>query len=128
VRTATRPTTWVWEAVAVYLPRQAVDDTLAAVASRSAPGSHLAMTFVVPELLPGSGPLRSVTPLVRAAFARLGEPLHTTLSDDEVAALLRSAGFEPQRITGVEEWSAGSPIRARPDLFAAERLVTATTR
>jgi methyltransferase (TIGR00027 family) len=125
---ATRPTVWVWEAVAMYLPAAAVRATLAAIGSRSAPASHLVMTFVLPELLPVAGLGRSVGPVVRRLFAGIGEPLRTTMSDDEVRRALAEVGFDARRITGVRSWSVGTGIAPRPDLFAAERLVVAVAR
>jgi methyltransferase (TIGR00027 family) len=53
------PTFWVWEGVTVYLRPEAVAANLEALAALSAPGSHLALTYMskingrVPRSLPG---------------------------------------------------------------------------
>src|SRR5690606_24514445 len=63
-----QPTVWVWEAVAPYLPREAVLATIDAVAALSAPGSHLACSIAHPELL-GRGPVsRLLSPAARGLF------------------------------------------------------------
>jgi methyltransferase (TIGR00027 family) len=122
------PTAWVSEAVFVYLTREVIEDTLAAMAARSASGSHLALTFVVPELVALAGLGRLASPAVRAIFSGIGEPLRSLLTEDDVERMLEAAGFEVRRITEARAWSAGSTVSPRPDLFAAERLATSVTR
>lgn len=118
------PTTWVWEAVAPYLPRAAVLTTVDALADLSAPGSHLAMTVAHPDLL-GSAPATALLgPAVRGVLAGIGEPLRSTFDDDDITTVLQDAGFDQVRCSGSDQWSAAVG-RTVPDPFAAERLVTA---
>ena len=91
------PTTWIWEGVTMYLTREAVDETLSAIARRSANGSILLLTYVTPELTVGSAFLRAVRPFVRPAFEVLGEPLRFTATREEMAALASAHGFTVMR-------------------------------
>ncbi|MGB5373984.1 MAG: SAM-dependent methyltransferase [Polyangiales bacterium] len=77
------PSAWIWEGVAMYLPLDAVHDTLRQLTSLAAPGSELAMTYRVPGLLP-YGPLGRVA--IPVVFAAAGEPLKATLQPDELAS------------------------------------------
>ena len=122
---AGQPTIWVWEAVAPYLPRQAVLDTIAAIAEVSAPHSRLAMSVARPELI-GRGPVSTLlSPAARGLFAGIGEPLRSTFTDDEITTLLTDAGFRGARCSGHDDWAHDVGRSALPDAFAAERLVTA---
>lgn len=122
---AEQPTVWVWEAVAPYLPREAVRATVDAIAARSAAGSHLAMTVARPELI-GSGPVSALlSPAARGLFAGIGEPLRSTYDDDAATELLTSAGFRDVEVSGPEDWAAMAGRTPLPDPFAAERLVVA---
>lgn len=117
-----RPTVWLWEAVTMYLAREAVEATLAEIAARSAPGSTLLLTYVTPELT--GAPF--VSPFARAVFRAFGEPLVGTMRPEVVHALLRRAGFEPASDTSSADWSVrfgSSAWLAR--FFADERLVVA---
>ncbi len=119
------PTLWLWEAVAPYLPADAVRTTVAAVADLSADGSHLAMTVARPELI-GSGPVsRLLSPAARGLFAGIGEPLRSTFDDDDATALLEDAGFRDVEVTGPADWARAAGRSPLTDPFAAERLVVA---
>ncbi len=91
------PTTWIWEGVTMYLTREAVRATLALIAARSAAGSTLVLTYGTPELAHGPRIVRSVRPLVKPAFALLGEPLRYLPAREEIAALVREHGFRVER-------------------------------
>lgn len=122
-----QPTVWVWEAVAPYLPHDAVQATVTSVGRLSAPGSSVAMTVARPELI-GSGPVSTLlSPAARGLFAGIGEPLRSTYDDDAVIALLTDAGFSGVAVSGPEEWAAGAGRAPLPDAFAAERLAVAHT-
>ncbi len=113
------PTAWVWEAVAVYLPRPAITTTLEVVADRSAPSSRLLMSFVPPDLLPGPAVLDGAA---RAGFDALGEPLRTLLEPDELETLVEGAGLRLTSVTGWRDWAALAGVTPRLDLLAAEQL------
>jgi len=78
------PTNWIWEGVTMYLTPEAVRETLATIAARSAPSSRLAMTYVT-----RGRSARVTAPL----FAVLGEPLGWFGRPDEVVTLLGEHGF-----------------------------------
>ena len=121
----THPTLWLWEAVAPYLPADAVRATVAAVADLSAAGSHLAMTVARPELI-GTGPVsRLLSPAARGLFAGIGEPLRSTYDDAGATALLEDAGFHDVEVTGPDDWARAAGRAPLPDPFAAERLAVA---
>lgn len=80
----TRPTTWVWEGVVMYLSRNDIEATLAVVERRSAPGSRLVVVYHVPALI-----LKAVGLLLR----RLGEPLRSAMKPQQMRALLLKYGF-----------------------------------
>lgn len=123
-----RATVWLWEGVAMYLPRAAVEASLHAIGGRSVTGSRLVMTFLARQLLPSAAASRVVTPAARAAFGTLGEPLKTSLTDDELTRLASSAGFEVTEITSSDDWAVTAGVRRAPDLFAGERLAVAVRR
>ena len=121
------PTVWIWEGVTPYLPHEAIDITLRAVASRSAPGSRLLMTYAVPDLVGRSAPL--VEALVRQSFAILGEPLRGAMEPDAAVERVAQHGFETLRDTGQREWAGSRRLAfhlARP--LRAERLLVAEKR
>lgn len=123
-----QPTVWLWEAVAPYLAREAVLDTVEAIADLSVDGSTLVMTVARPELV-GHGPVsRVLSPAARGLFAGIGEPLRSSFTDDDITALLTDAGFADVTCTGADEWARGAGRPPMPDPFAAERLVVARHR
>lgn len=123
---ADRPTAWVWEAVAPYLPPDAVSATLEAIRSRSADGSRLAMTFAHTALA-GQRPLTTVAgPLAKLAFRVLGEPILSTYDEWDIASLLSHHGFADPVITTYRDWQRDAGLPFRPDPAGAEMLVTAT--
>ena len=83
-----QPTTWIWEGVVMYLEPAAVEATLSIVARRSAPKSRLVILYHAPAFL-----LRIVGPLVR----RVGEPLRSAYTAEQMRALLARHGFASHR-------------------------------
>jgi methyltransferase (TIGR00027 family) len=81
---AARATTWVWEGVVMYLTPSEVEATLAIVENRSATGSRLTVAYHSPALL-----LKFVGLLTR----RVGEPLRSAFTPDEMRALLAKHRF-----------------------------------
>ena len=51
---ATRPTTWIWEGVVMYLELADIEATLSVIARRSAPRSRLIVLYLRPALICGS--------------------------------------------------------------------------
>jgi len=117
-----RPTTWVWEGVTMYLPDAAVRDTLAQLASRSAPGSRLVMSYLAKDGVPRG----AAGAVVELGFRALGEPLEARYAPEEIRDLLDAHGFEVRRDTTSRDWSralGGDPRYAI--LVRGERLVVA---
>ncbi len=122
-----QPTVWIWEGVTPYLPPEAIDATLRAVASRSAPRSRLLMTYAVPDLLGRSAP--RLEAVVRQGFAVLGEPLRGAMEPEAAIQRVATQGFETLRDTGQNEWAGSRRLAfhlARP--LRAERLLVAEKR
>ena len=89
------PTCWIWEGVVMYLTRDAMRGTLAAVAQRSAPGSTLIVNYHT---------------LHRRFFARLmfrlvGEPQISAWTPAEMAADLRAVGLVVREDSGMADWN-----------------------
>lgn len=81
---STKPTTWIWEGVVMYLTPEEVDATLAQITARSANGSRLIVVYHAPAWF-----LRIVGLLLR----RVGEPLRSRFRPAAMAALLAKRGF-----------------------------------
>jgi methyltransferase (TIGR00027 family) len=94
----TRPTTWIWEGVVMYLTRPEVEATLAVVARRSAPASHLIIAYAAPGLL---------LPLVRLLVRRVGEPFRSVFRAVAMKEMLAAHGFAVVRDDSI-------PALARP--------------
>jgi|SRR5882724_7597661 len=81
----TRPTTWVWEGVVMYLAPSDIEATLAVLQRRSAPGSRLSVVYHAPAW---------VLKVVGMFLKRLGEPLRSAFKPEQMRALLAKYGFE----------------------------------
>jgi methyltransferase (TIGR00027 family) len=89
------PTCWIWEGVVMYLTREAMRGTLAAVSGRSAPGSTLIVNY-------HTGHRRL---LVQLILRLIGEPQISSWTREEMAADLKSAGFEVREDSGMMDWN-----------------------
>jgi len=87
-----RPTTWVWEGVVMYLERPAIEATMAVIQRRSPPGSHLIVMYTMRSLL---------LPLIGFFLRRVGEPLRSLFTPDQMRALLAQYGFAVVRDDGL---------------------------
>lgn len=115
------PTMWIWEGVLPYLEPAATRATLASIAAVSAPGSRLALTYVVDHRL-----LRA--PLVRPvelAFRLLGEPLRGLTSQRALHAVLEDTRWRPTADTGPHDWRRRYGWGIDALLLLEERLVLA---
>ncbi|TMQ09507.1 MAG: SAM-dependent methyltransferase [Deltaproteobacteria bacterium] len=84
------PSVTIWEGVTMYLTEGAIDASLQAIASWSAAGSELAMTYVTRAgLIKPSLAYRAVHAIVH----RLGEPFRFGWSPEELPAYLADRGF-----------------------------------
>lgn len=94
---ATRPTTWVWEGVVMYLRPVEVEATLGKIAGRSAPGSVLALLYHAP----------SITVWMMSPFVgRAGEPFRSSFRPAAMRELLERHGFEGMRDESMREVGA----------------------
>jgi len=88
-------TCWIWEGVVMYLTREAMRATLAAIGGRSATGSTLIVNYHTPH---------------RGFFGRLmlwliGEPQISTWTPEEMAADLEAVGFLVREDSGMADWN-----------------------
>jgi len=81
---STKPTTWIWEGVVMYLTLADIEQTLAVIRARSAPGSAVVIVYHRPAWL-----LWVVGPIV----GRLGEPLKSRFTPEEMRRLLERHGM-----------------------------------
>jgi O-methyltransferase involved in polyketide biosynthesis len=79
-----RPTTWVWEGVVMYLELADIEATLQVVEARSAPGSRLVILYQSPSL---------VRRAVGFLLSRLGEPFRSAFTQEQMLELLARFGF-----------------------------------
>lgn len=121
----TRPTVWVWEGVAMYLPWPSVRATAEVLGARSAPGSRIAATFAHPELVGDGASGRLLAPGARLLFDRLGEPLVTFLDDAGTVDLLEEAGFTDIALSDGRAWARAAGVPPARDALGAERLAVA---
>ena len=84
-----RPTTWVWEGVVMYLERADIEATLAVIQRRSAPGSRLVLHVRALG--------RCCCALIGLLVRRLGEPLRSLFTPEQMRALLARHGFAVAR-------------------------------
>jgi methyltransferase (TIGR00027 family) len=88
---AKAPSLTIWEGVTMYLTEPAIDASLRAIASWSAPGSQLAMTyFAKSRLVEPSWTTRAIA----AVVSRVGEPWRFGWSPDELPGYLEGRGLE----------------------------------
>lgn len=78
------PTTWLWEGVVMYLTPADIEATLYVIRRRSADGSRLIIVYHSPALM---------RRLIGLFVRRLGEPLRSAFTADEMRALLARYGF-----------------------------------
>lgn len=86
---ADAPTFTIWEGVTMYLTEGAIDASLHAIATWSAPGSELAL-----EYLPKRDRMSIATRVVQAMVQRLGEPFKFAWDPEALHAYLAPRGFD----------------------------------
>ena len=89
------PTCWIWEGVVMYLTRDAMRATLAAIVGRSAPASTLIVNYHTAR----SGLW------ARLVLRLIGEPQISTWTKEEMAADLASVGFVVREDSGMADWN-----------------------
>jgi methyltransferase (TIGR00027 family) len=81
-------TIWIWEGVTMYLTREAVAGTLAAVRARSTVGSEVVLTYASPG---------GIGSMAKPIFIAIREPLRWLVPPEEMHALAKAHGFEVVR-------------------------------
>ncbi|HEY1954605.1 MAG TPA: SAM-dependent methyltransferase [Polyangiaceae bacterium] len=97
---ASKPTLTIWEGVTMYLRPRAIDDSVAAVATYSAPGSRLVFTYMERTLV------ENPTLRARAGAAivgLVGEPFRFGFEPSELAGWLGARGFTLARDATMKE-------------------------
>ncbi|HEU4734433.1 MAG TPA: SAM-dependent methyltransferase [Kofleriaceae bacterium] len=112
---ARSPTLTIWEGVTMYLTDGAIDASLRAIATWSAPGSELAMTYLGRS---PHAPLSIATRVVQAMVQRLGEPFKTTWAPEALPEYLEARGFELVRDVSIRD---AARALMPPDLAALVR-------
>ena len=114
-----RATTWVWEGVVMYLEQSELEAALAVIQRRSAPGSRLVVMYLSRSLL---------LPLIAFLVRRVGEPLRSLFTPDQMRALLARYGLTVARDEGLPAIAARlSPELARDTrVMRHMRIATAT--
>ena len=117
---ATRPTTFVWEGVVMYLTQAEIESTLSVIAQRSAAGSRLIILYHVPSWI-----LVAVGLMLR----RLGEPLRSRSTVAQMQALLARYQFQVERDVDVATFGKQlSPRLARAVAFAKHLQIVIADR
>jgi len=104
------PTAWIWEGVVMYLERHEIETTLRVVEDRSPPGSRLIVAYHQPAWM---------LLLLAVIGRRLGEPIRTVLTPDQMQGLLAHHGF-------CARWDRDLPAIGRalsPEIGHATRLM-----
>lgn len=118
------PSFFLWEGVVMYLPREAVESTLAVLA-QAAPGSCVAFDYVYRASLERPADFLGAVGYHRYVERR-GEPCRFGLDAEEVAPLLRRYGYELVSNAGPVELRQLVPAGPICDYFgiAQGRLTT----
>jgi len=86
-------TFFIWEGVTNYIRPEAVDRTLAFIASNSGPGSCVVFDYYFASVVDGTSKLNE-SRKARDTAAKVGEPLLFGINSDRLAGFLSSRGFE----------------------------------
>ena len=89
-------TLFIWEAVTMYLTADAVDDTLAFVASNSGAGSSVVFDYIYRSVLDGTCELKGARGFVRQVEKR-GDPVAFGIEEGTVEEFLSERGFHQVR-------------------------------
>jgi methyltransferase (TIGR00027 family) len=120
-----QPTIWVWEGVTMYLPSEAVEASVAAMAELSAADSTLIVTYVTPEravFVP------KLAPFMAGLLGVLAEPLRANFTPEAMAALLQKHGFDRTNDQLIHDAGARYGLRGARIAFATPAEHVAVTR
>jgi methyltransferase (TIGR00027 family) len=107
-------TFWLWEGVTMYLWPAEVSSSLDSFAALSAPGSHIALTYL----------RKNHGRIPRSLFlALLGEPLRSAFTPAELTAVARSQGWRLMSDTNIQDWLKETPgLRLKRRRIGLQRL------
>ncbi len=117
---ASQKSVYIWEGVTMYLSPDAVAMAVRGIAARAAVGSIVLATYFlkIDEMVDGQA--------LRWLLAQVSEPVTTTMTPREIAALFAEGGFDVTADEGDPEWTRRYLGREQP--WTLERLVTAVRR
>jgi methyltransferase (TIGR00027 family) len=95
-------TLFIWEGVTYYLDAEAVDKTLAFVATGSKPGSSIIFDYIPPDVVDG----KSADPLAQDAIVhseQVGEPIKLGIDPESIGDFLSARGFSQAKNHSMEE-------------------------
>lgn len=120
-------TAWVCEGVAAYLDVESIGRLMQGVSRLSAPGSHLAMSYVAPSEASKPEVGTSKKGFAARLVARLGEPARGWIDAADMQRLVQSAGLRLQEDITWAEWTRRVPAyRPTGTNLLKERLVIAS--
>jgi methyltransferase (TIGR00027 family) len=125
--TFAEPAVFSWLGVTMYLTRDAIDQTLSAIA-RGAAGTWVVLTYNQPDRVLDDHAVR-VTSAMRSIAAGFGEPFVTLFTREEIDDVLRGHGFDQMEHVGRDEARAryfGG--RHDVEIAGAQALVSAVVR
>ncbi len=111
---------WIWEGVTMYLAPEAVDATLAAIASSSTKGSRLAVTY-----LPKEFRAAWALGISRVGARVIGESVRAQYEKPEMEHLLSDHGFRVLEDDTATDWAERWPAQERTVIRNWERLARA---
>ncbi len=111
---------WIWEGVTMYLAPEAVDATLAAIASSSTKGSRLAVTY-----LPKEFRAAWAIGISRVGARVIGESVRAQYEKPEMEHLLSDHGFRVLEDDTATDWAERWPAQERGVVRNWERLARA---
>ena len=115
--------------VSMYLARETNAKMLRDVAGALAPGSALAMTFMIPIELVADPEERMIRGFAEQGAANSGTPFISFYAPDEIAAAAREAGFRTATAIDADDYTARYFANRSDGLrpAASEQLLVATT-
>ncbi|HEX6471478.1 MAG TPA: SAM-dependent methyltransferase [Streptosporangiaceae bacterium] len=122
---AARPALFSWLGVTMYLTRDAIARTFAAIAGSLAPGTEVIVDHLLPEPLRDQAG-RMYADMIMPESARRGEPWLTSLGPREMAELVAAHGLEvveqvrQRDAVAAALWNRSDPLRPN-ELFALTR-------
>lgn len=117
-------TLWLMEGVSMYLPRPAMEDTVAQVQAASAPGSRFAITYFPP--LAGVFGIAPVRITLRRIMERMKEPFLGIIATSDLHRLLAAHDFSIATDEYPPDWARRYTPAVNPKtVLGLERLVVA---